>query len=96
MNLAFKPNDIKKHIIETKINRYFEGSDVVKSASFFDITLTHIETGVSVNLNGYNKVDVFSQCLKILNDYIIAKQFEDSIPQENATYVLNESNTIAK
>lgn len=96
MNLIFKPNDIKKHIVETKINRYFEGKDEVKSASFFKITLTHIETGISVEKSGYDQLEIMTRCLKLLNEYIIAKQFEDSISPENAVYEIEESNTIIK
>lgn len=96
MNLILKPDDIKQHIEETKINRHFEGSDEVKSASFFKITLTHITTGITVNTSGYNKIDVFTQSLKMLNDYVIAKQFESNIPFNNIKHELKESNSIVK
>lgn len=96
MNLSFKPNEIKKHIKETKINRHFEAMNETKTASFFTITLTHIETNISVSATGYNKLDIISKCLKNLNDYVIAKKFEEQILSENSTYDLEEINTIAK
>lgn len=96
MNLILKPEDVKQYIEEIKINRHFEGCDEVKSASFFKITLTHIETGITVNTDGYNKVDVFTKSLKMLNDYVIAKQFESEIPVSNTKYELKESNSIVK
>lgn len=96
MNLLFKPCEIRKHIVETKVNTYFESTKETKTASFFEITLTHIGTDISVNASGYNKLDVMSNCLYILNNHVIAKQFAEDIPQDNIVYETKESNTVFK
>ena len=67
MNLSFKPNEIKQEVKETKLSRHIEAINQTKTASFFSIRLTHIETNISVDATGYNKIDVMSKCLNNLN-----------------------------
>ena len=96
MNLSFKPNEIKQEVKETKLSRHIEAINQTKTASFFRIRLTHIETNISVDATGYNKIDVMSKCLNNLNKYVIAKKFEDEIPKENIFYEIEEISNVVK
>lgn len=83
MNLVIKPEDVKKDIKIKEISTHLEFNNDVKMSEFFEVTLTHIESKLSSNSSGYNKIEVLTDCLKKLNDYVITNNFFENMPQEN-------------
>ena len=96
MNIAIKPSDVKKHTKITKIEQYFEQSKETKTASFHEVTLTHIPSNTSVSDSGYNEMDIMINCLEKLNKIIIAREFFDNISSDNITEEINEIKTVVK
>ena len=85
MNLLIMPSDVKKDVKSTIINTHFELNNDVKTSEFFEITLTHIETSISVNCSGYNELEVMKECLSKLNDLVLTYNFNNEIPETNIT-----------
>lgn len=96
MNISVKPTDVKKHVKITKIEKHFEQAKEVKTALFYELTLTHINTNISVSDSGYNEMDVMINCLEKLNKMIIAKEFFNSIPLDNTTEETEEVKLVVK
>lgn len=96
MNLSFASHEVKKHVVVTKINQYFEAANETKIASLFRITLTHIDTGITASSTGYNEVEVMAKCLKKLNEHVVAQQFINNMPFDNITSETEEVNTVIK
>ena len=85
MNLILKPCEIKKDMKSTVINTHFELNNDVKTSEFFEISLTHLETALSVTYSGYNELEVMKECLSKLNDLVITYNFNNEIPETNIT-----------
>ena len=96
MNLLFKPEEIKKDIKIITINTELETLKQTKSALFFEIKLTHIETGISVNHDGYDKIKVMNNCLEELNNLVKTQIFINNIPPENITTETKEITNVIK
>ena len=94
MNLVIKPSDIKKKMELTNINTTFESIKEVKSSIFYEITLTHIETNITVSCSGYHEIEVMQNCLRKLNDCVITHEFNKCIPQDNIDIYINEVNKV--
>ena len=96
MNITVKPSDVKKHTKITKIEQYFEQSRETKTASFYEVTLTHMPSNTSVSDSGYNEMDIMINCLEKLNKIIIAREFFDNISSDNIIEDINEIKTVVK
>ena len=96
MNIIINPLDVKKDIRIVKINKHFEQSKEIKTALFYELTLTHINTNISAKESGYNEMEVMMNCLEKLNKMIITKEFFDKIPCDYITEVVEEINSVAK
>lgn len=94
MNLVIKTSDIKKRMELTTINTTFEATKEVKTSVFYEITLTHIQTNISVCCSGYSEIEVMQNCLRKLNDYIVTYEFSKCIPQDNVDVYVNEVNKV--
>ena len=96
MNIVISPLEVKKHMKITKINKHFEQSNEVKTALFYELTLTHIATNFSTSDSGYNQMEVMINCLEKLNKMIITRGFFDNIPSDNIIEEIEEINSVVK
>lgn len=96
MNLSFEAHEVKKYIKTTNINKYFESTKETKSATLFEITLTHIDTGLFVTSDGYSEIDVMSKCLKKLDELVATQLFMDCMPFDHITSETEVVNTTVK
>lgn len=92
MDLKIKPYEINKHTNVTITNIHFESKKEIKTSKFFEITLTHIQTGISYISSGYNELEVMKTCLEKLNDLIIVHNFNNQIEESHMTYNTKEVN----